>query len=62
MAFTLEEQLRYRRHFSLSEIGEDGQKKLKASCVAVVGAGGLGSPILYSLTAAGIGKIVSWLN
>ncbi len=48
---------RFTRHFSLSEIGEKGQEKLKNSRVLVIGAGGLGSPLLIYLAAAGIGTI-----
>lgn len=48
---------RYNRHIILSEIGEEGQKKLLAAKVLVVGAGGLGAPILQYLVAAGIGNI-----
>ncbi len=48
---------RYSRHILLSEIGLEGQQKLKDSSVLVVGAGGLGSPVLMYLTSAGIGKI-----
>ncbi len=49
--------MRYARHLSLPEIGDNGQKKLSASKVLVVGAGGLGSPVLLYLAAAGIGSI-----
>jgi len=49
--------LRFTRHFSLEEIGQDGQQKLKNAKVLVVGAGGLGSPLLIYLAAAGIGTI-----
>lgn len=52
-----EENLRYSRHTLLQEIGEKGQLKLKNSSVLVVGAGGLGCPVLLYLGAAGIGKI-----
>ena len=52
-----EERARYARHLILPEMGEEGQKKLKKSSVIVVGAGGLGSPILLYLAAAGVGKI-----
>lgn len=48
---------RYQRHFRLEEIGFIGQEKLKHSKVAIVGAGGLGSPIALYLAAAGIGTI-----
>ena len=48
---------RYTRHILLKEIGGSGQQVLKNSCVTMVGAGGLGSVILYYLAAAGIGCI-----
>jgi adenylyltransferase/sulfurtransferase len=48
---------RYIRQIVLSQIGEEGQKKLAHAKVAVVGAGGLGSPILTYLVAAGVGRI-----
>ena len=54
---SLEERARYARHLILPEMGEEGQKKLKKSSVIVVGAGGLGSPTLLYLAAAGVGKI-----
>jgi molybdopterin/thiamine biosynthesis adenylyltransferase/rhodanese-related sulfurtransferase len=52
-----EESKRYSRHLLMSTIGELGQKKLKTSKVFVIGAGGLGCPILQYITAAGVGKI-----
>lgn len=52
-----EEKERYARHIIMREVGEEGQKKLKASCVTVIGAGGLGSPVLMYLAAAGVGTI-----
>lgn len=48
---------RYSRQTVLSEIGEEGQNKLKKSSVLCIGAGGLGSPILLYLVAAGVGHI-----
>jgi adenylyltransferase/sulfurtransferase len=48
---------RYSRHFSLDEIGIEGQKKLKKAKVLVIGAGGLGCPVLTYLTVMGIGEI-----
>ncbi|MEM8526984.1 MAG: molybdopterin-synthase adenylyltransferase MoeB [Bacteroidota bacterium] len=57
MDFTKQELQHYARHFSLPEFGIEGQKRLKAAKVLVVGAGGLGSPVLLYLAAAGIGHI-----
>ena len=51
------ELLRYGRHLILPEVGLDGQRRLKASSVLVVGAGGLGSPLAIYLAAAGVGRI-----
>lgn len=48
---------RYSRHFVLPEVGEEGQRKIAEGSVLVVGAGGLGSPALYYLGAAGVGKL-----
>lgn len=48
---------RYQRHIVLKEVGGGGQQKLKAATVAVVGAGGLGSPCLQYLASAGVGQI-----
>src|ERR1043166_4788368 len=48
---------RYARHVILDEVGEEGQARLLASSVLVVGAGGLGSPLLQYLAAAGIGRL-----
>jgi molybdopterin/thiamine biosynthesis adenylyltransferase len=52
-----EEIERYKRQLVLKEIGGEGQQRLKASRVLIVGAGGLGSPMLLYLAAAGIGTI-----
>ncbi|MEH2130625.1 MAG: molybdopterin-synthase adenylyltransferase MoeB [Nostoc sp.] len=48
---------RYSRHLILPEVGLEGQKRLKASSVLCIGTGGLGSPLLLYLAAAGIGRI-----
>lgn len=57
MNFSKEELNRYNRHLIMPEIGEDGQAKLKNAKVLVIGAGGLGCPVLLYLTAAGVGKM-----
>jgi molybdopterin/thiamine biosynthesis adenylyltransferase len=51
------EKRRYRKQIMIPEIGINGQEKLKSSKVLVVGAGGLGCPVLQYLTVAGIGQI-----
>lgn len=57
MELNNEEIRRYSRHLILPEVGLAGQKKIKATSVLCIGAGGLGSPIAMYLAAAGIGKI-----
>lgn len=64
-----DEILRYSRHLLIPEVGLEGQRKLKAASVLVVGTGGLGSPVAMYLAAAGIGRIglvdydvVDWSN
>ncbi len=52
-----EEYARYSRHLILPEVGLEGQKRLKAASVLCVGTGGLGSPLLLYLAAAGVGRI-----
>ncbi|MEM8829902.1 MAG: molybdopterin-synthase adenylyltransferase MoeB [Cyanobacteria bacterium P01_G01_bin.19] len=52
-----DEYQRYSRHIILPEVGLEGQKRLKAASVLCIGSGGLGSPLLLYLAAAGIGRI-----
>jgi sulfur-carrier protein adenylyltransferase/sulfurtransferase len=54
---TPDDYARYSRHLILPEVGVEGQKRLKAASVLCVGTGGLGSPLLLYLAAAGIGRI-----
>ncbi len=54
---TKEDYQTYSRHIILPEVGLDGQKRLKAASVLCIGTGGLGSPLLLYLAAAGIGRI-----
>src|SRR5438552_1033459 len=48
---------RYSRHLIMPEVGLEGQKRLKAAGVLLIGAGGLGSPLALYLAAAGVGRI-----
>ena len=57
MAITDKQLERYARHIVMDEVGEEGQEKLLASKVLVIGAGGLGSPVLMYLAAAGVGTL-----
>jgi adenylyltransferase/sulfurtransferase len=52
-----EELFRYSRHLMIPEIGLSGQKRLKATSILIIGAGGLGSPAALYLAAAGIGRL-----
>ncbi|MCW9044777.1 MAG: ThiF family adenylyltransferase, partial [Alphaproteobacteria bacterium] len=57
MDFSEEQIERYARHILLKDVGGEGQAKMLGSKVLVVGAGGLGSPMLLYLAAAGVGTI-----
>lgn len=57
MALTSDQYLRYARHLTLPEFGEEAQEKLLKSSVLLIGAGGLGSPLALYLSAAGVGRI-----
>lgn len=56
-SLTNAEKARYARHFTLPEVGPEGQRRLKAARILCIGAGGLGSPLTMYLAAAGIGEI-----
>jgi adenylyltransferase/sulfurtransferase len=57
MDLSSEEIRRYARHLTLPEVGLEGQKRIRATSVLCIGAGGLGSPIAMYLAAAGIGRL-----
>ena len=57
MDFNDDDIIRYSRHILLAELGSRGQARLRASSVLVVGAGGLGSPLILYLAAAGVGRL-----
>ena len=56
-SLSADERGRYARHLILPEVGVEGQKRLKAASVLCIGSGGLGSPLLLYLAAAGVGRI-----
>lgn len=58
MSLTDAELERYARHIVLKEVGGTGQQRLRAATVAIIGAGGIGSPAIQYLAAAGIGRLI----
>jgi molybdopterin/thiamine biosynthesis adenylyltransferase len=58
MSFTDVELERYARHIVLKEVGGVGQQKLRGATVAIIGAGGIGSPAIQYLAAAGVGRLI----
>src|SRR3989442_7294901 len=57
ISLTAQEVARYSRHLIMPEVALEGQKRLKASRILLIGAGGLGSPLALYLAAAGVGRI-----
>src|SRR5947209_2629841 len=57
LSLSQQEVARYSRHLIMPEVGVEGQKRLKAASVLLIGAGGLGSPLGLYLAAAGVGRI-----
>jgi len=57
MDFTEEQIIRYSRHILLQDVGVEGQERINAGRVLIVGAGGLGAPVAFYLAAAGVGTI-----
>src|SRR5271170_4107698 len=57
VSLSQQEVARYSRHLIMPEVGMEGQKRLKAASILLIGAGGLGSPLALYLAAAGIGRI-----
>ncbi len=57
ISLSQQEIARYSRHLIMPEVGMEGQKRLKAASVLLIGAGGLGSPLALYLAAAGVGRI-----
>lgn len=58
IAFSDDELARYARHIVLKEFGGEGQRRLRAATIALVGAGGIGAPAILYLVAAGVGRLV----
>src|SRR5262249_49852954 len=57
ISLSQQEVARYSRHLIMPEVGMEGQKRLKAASILLIGAGGLGSPLALYLAAAGVGRI-----